>query len=298
MSEQTTPAGFDRRTFFRVGGTTIALSAVVAACAGTEEGAGPEGIAAAGERPPLATVPTTPVDDVVLLRTATSLHYNAMDVVDTVSAVDGVDSAVVELAAAYRTLLQGQADALAEATTEAGGQAYEQSNPVVDDRVIQPAAALLAASPTQGTDAANLLHAVAVLAAATHQAFVAQFADKALRQAAMAIGAVHSQVAASLAHLISPENFVTEAAIASAEPAGVEQAPETTVDAGLPTTVAPSVETTAAAVGVPDVAVYMVPTAFGPLSPTQVVLGDPTADGDTKRQQLNIETPSLNSMMY
>ncbi len=297
MSEHDAPTGFDRRTLFKFGGATVALSAVIAACGGTDEGAGPEGIAVAGTRPPLATMPTAPVDDVILLRTATSLHYNAMDVIDAVSGVAGLDPAVAAAAASYRELLQAQADALAAATTDAGGEAFESSNPVVNGRIVQPAATLLAASPDPGSDAANLLHAVAVFAATTHQAFVAKFTAKALRQAAMSIGVVHAQVAATLAHIISPENYVPAAAIAAAEPEGIA-ATETTVAAGLPSTVPAATATTEAVVVIADVAVYMVPASFGPLSPIQVVLGDPTTDGATKRQQLNIETPSLNSMMY
>lgn len=298
MSTDHTSQGFDRRSFLRVGGTTIALSAIVAACAGSEEGAGPEGIASAGTRPPLATAPTQTVDDIVLLRTATSLHYNAMDVVDAVSGIAGVDPAILDAAAAYKTMLQVQADALAAATTEAGGEAYEQSNPFVHDRIVAPASTLLAAGDDVPADAARLLHAVASLAAATHQAFVAQFTAKALRQAAMSIGSVHAQVASALAHIITPENYVSAEAIAAAEPAGVPEATATTVAAGLPTTSAAPVETTAAVAGIPDVPVYMVPSAFGTLSAVQVVLGKPGVDDETKRAQLNIETPSLNSMIY
>ena len=73
----------------------------------------------------------------------------------------------------------------------------------------------------------------------------------------------------------------------------------TTVAAGLPSTSVAATATSAAAdAGIADVVVYMVPSAFGALSPTQVVLGKAGVEDATKRQQVNIETPSLNSMVY
>lgn len=297
MTDSMLPS-FDRRGFLRIGGSTVALTAVVAACGGTGEGAGPEGIASAGTRPPLATAVSATVTDVVLLRTASSLHYNAIEVAELVAGLDGVDAKVVELAEAYVPVLEAQATALGDATTDAGGEAYTTKNPVFDERVVQVAVGLLNASDTKASDAARLLHAVASLAAATHQAFVAQLVEPGLRQAAMAIGVVHNQVAAALAHVISPDNVVPVAEITAAEPAGVSATPETTVAAGLPSTSEAPATTAPAAAGIADVAVYMVPSAFGNLGPTQVVLGKAGADDSTKRVQVNIETPSLNTMMY
>ena len=299
MPEQTSPT-FDRRDLFRIGGATVALSAIVAACGGTNDGAGPEGVASAGTRPPLATTTSATVTDVVLLRTATSLHYNAMDVATLVAGTSGVDAKVVELAKAYGELLQEQADALAAATEEAGGEAFNEKNPAVDSRVIQPAVALLNVSDTKASDAARLLHAVAGFASATHQAFVALFVQPANRQAAMLVGVVHNQVASALAAAITPENIVSEAEITASEPAGVGATLRPRSEAGLPSTSeAPATtEAGAAAAGVADVAVYMVPGAFGSLSATPIVLGKVGVDDSTKRQQLNIETPSLNSMVY
>ncbi len=297
MSELRDTTGVDRRQFLRIGGSVVALSAIVAAC-GTDEGVGPEGVASAGSAAPLATVNSQPVTDVVLLRTATSLHYNAIDIVDKVMSVDGLDGEIAAAADLYRGLLQEQADALAEATTDAGGQPFEQSNPVVASRIVGPAATLLDASETMASDAARLLHATADLAAATHQAFVALLAEPALRMAAMSIGATHAKVASALAGLISPENLTTADEISVAEPAGLDESTDTTVDAGLPTTSVAAPATTQESSGVPDVEVYVIPSAFGALSAVQVVLGRNGVEDDTKRRQLNLETPSLNSLVY
>ncbi|MEZ5216365.1 MAG: hypothetical protein R2715_07185 [Ilumatobacteraceae bacterium] len=53
----------------------------------------------------------------MLLRTATSLHYNAMDVVDAVSNTAGVSNDIKAVGAAYKEMLTKQAAAPADATT-------------------------------------------------------------------------------------------------------------------------------------------------------------------------------------
>ena len=96
------PSFIDRRGFLRLGGFTVAATAVLAAC-GSDEGAGPEEITQAGSAPPEAEAPSGVITDSTLLRTATSLHYNAMDVIDTVLAL-GVVSAEMAI---RRRVVQG-----------------------------------------------------------------------------------------------------------------------------------------------------------------------------------------------
>jgi hypothetical protein len=101
------------------------------------------------------------------------------------------------------------------------------------------------------------------------------------------------------ARIISPENIVTLDDFATAAPAAAAAASTTTVETGLPTTVGGAAAAPEAAAGPADIPVYQVPSAFGSLAPVQIVLGDVNElDGPTKRVQLNIETPSLNSLMY
>ncbi|MGD9702135.1 MAG: hypothetical protein AB7Q42_06480 [Acidimicrobiia bacterium] len=293
------PSFLDRRGFLRLSGFTVAVTAVLAAC-GSDEGAGPEGITEAGSAPPLAEAPSGIITDGTLLRTATSLHYNAMDVIDAVLDLGVVSAEISAAAEAYKVLLQDQADALAEATTSIDVQPFEEKNPVVDTRVIKPALALLDVSQTTGADAERLLHAVASLATATHQGIVPSLSRPELRATVMQVGAVHARVATVLARIISPENTVTLEDLATAAPEAAAAATSTTVETGLPSTAPDAAPTTAAAAAGPaDLPVYQVPSAFGSLAPVQIVLGDATkVDGPTKRTQLNIETPSLNSLMY
>jgi len=171
--------------------------------------------------------------------------------------------------------------------------------PSSDPQAASTAVALLEVSQTPDSDAERLLHAVASLAVATLQGMVPTLSRPELRSTVMQIGAVHARVATVFARIISPENVVTLDDFATAAPAAAAAASTTTVETGLPTTVGGAPAASEAAVGPADIPVYQVPSAFGSLAPVQIVLGDTTEpDGPTKRVQLNIETPSLNSLMY
>lgn len=284
MSNESLPH-VDRRTVLRLGGMSVALGAVLAACGAGENGGttgvGPEGIPQIGVAPPLQEEGSTDISDARLLRTATSMHYNGMDAIDRVLALNFVSYDVASAARGYRGLLQQQADALAEATTAVGGKPYEQKNAAIDKNIVTKALDLINVSATKADDATRFLHAFATLAAETHQSFVPLLTTPELRGAAMQIGAVHHRVSALLARLISPENVVNTEGITIAAPTT-----ETTVAAEG-----------AASAGPAPVAVYQIPGAFGPLGAVQIVLGKLGVDDEFKRTQLNIETPSLNSLV-
>ena len=275
----------DRRTVLRLGGMSVALGAVLAACGAGENGGttgvGPEGIPQIGTAPPLKAEGSKVISDARLLRTATSMHYNGIDAIDRVLALGFVSYDVAGAARGYRGLLQQQADALAAATTAAGAKPYEQRNAAIDENIVTKALDLINVSATKGDDASRFLHAFATLAAETHQSFVPLLTTPELRGAAMQIGAVHHRVSALLARLISPENLVNVDGITIAAPIT-----ETTVAAEGDTAAGPA-----------PTPVYQIPGAYGPLGAVQVVLGKLGVDDDFKRTQLNIETPSLNSLV-
>ncbi len=284
MSNET-PHQVDRRTVLRLGGMSVALGAVLAACGAGENGGttgvGPEGIPPIGTAPPLKPEGSKVISDARLLRTATSMHYNGIDAIDQVLALGFVSYDAADAARGYRGLLQQQADALAAATTAIGAKPYEQKNSAIDTNIVGKAMELIKASATIGDDATRFLHAFATLAAETHQSFVPLLTTPELRGVAMQIGAVHHRVSALLARLISPENVVNVEGITITAPVT-----ETTVN-----------EEAAAAAGPALVPVYQIPGAFGPLGPVQIVLGKLGVDDELKRAQLNIETPSLNSLV-
>ncbi len=276
---------FDRRAVLRLGGMSVALGAVLAACGAGEnggvDGVGPEGIPQVGTAPPLQAAGSKDISDERLLRTATSMHYNGIDAIDRVLALGIISYEAAGAARKYQGLLKLQADALAKATTAIGAKPFEQKNEAIDQNIVSKALALIEAGATKADDATRFLHAFATLAAETHQSFVPMLTTPELRGTAMQISTVHHRVSALLARLISPVNIVnTEGLVAAAVAAPTE------------TTVASD-----AAAGPAPIAVYQIPGAFGPLGAVQVVLGKLGVDDDLKRTQLNIETPSLNSLV-
>ncbi|MEZ5216366.1 MAG: hypothetical protein R2715_07190 [Ilumatobacteraceae bacterium] len=129
----------------------------------------------------------------------------------------------------------------------------------------------------------TLLHAIAALAAETHQAFVELATEP--QPVARSIGPISHARAGRRSPRDSPNNYVTVAELLH-ELAGLpsDTVTETTAAASEPTS--------------DQVGVYMIPSTFGTLSAVQVVLGKAGVEDATKRVTLNIETPSLNSMMY
>ena len=97
----------------------------------------------------------------------------------------------------------------------------------------------------------------------SYQGVITMLSDKSLRQAAISIGQDEARHAAVLAQALNP---------------GL---------GGILPSVNPDT-------GKPNVAA--VPGAFGPLTPINVTVGPVQADGS--RVSLNLETPSLNSLIY
>jgi len=132
----------DRRGFFQLGGTSIAGAALLVACGGDDDTAGPDVDAADPTAVPAEGTeePTAAPDDggggnemdLVLLRTATSLELAAVAAyqaaVDTASAL-GITAPVAEAATLFQSHHAEHAAALQGATEQAGGTPYEEPNP-------------------------------------------------------------------------------------------------------------------------------------------------------------------------
>lgn len=179
----------DRRAFLRVGGMTVAMGAVVAACAKK------------AKNPPLTGAPPTSSDrtgveqvgqelDVTLLRTGQSIEVTAVDTYQT-----ALDSGLVTTPALVDTikLFQEQhgehGERLAATTRDAGGEAFDQPNSYLQDTV-------LAKPISELTDETTVL-ALAVMVeniAAQSYVYDAEYlSTPALRQAVMSIGGVEAR---------------------------------------------------------------------------------------------------------
>lgn len=263
-----------RRRFLMAGGATITFGALLAACGGSES----SGIARIGNAPDPSELPEAKVTDVTLLRTATSLEYNAIFVYEAVEAAGILSGDPATLARRFLNDHRAHAQAAAALTEELGGRAYEKPNPRLQSIYVEPALALITGEESTGraptadpvADVLALAYALETLAGATYQAYVPMFNDKALRAAAMGVGEQEARHAAVLGALANPSRLVSSFGLS------------------IPAEFREETEVPAAA--------YAVPSAYGTLAPVPVTLGAANESG--VRTTVNLETPSLNSMVY
>lgn len=244
-----------------------ALAAFLAACgkqAGVTESANIRALGVPADVPGLSN---EVVDDVVLLRTAASLEYTAIDAYEAalnLGVFTGSAAALRQVATRMRDDHRGHADAVNGLVVAAGGKAFECANPRFNEVYLAPALAAITAADNADVpgDVLALAYGLETVAAQTYQSVVGLLTTPALRRAAMTIGQDESRHAAVLAQAINPGA------------AGV----------------GPSVD----AEGRPLISA--VPSAFGELTATPLTLGPVRADGS--RFQVSLETPSLNSFVY
>lgn len=264
-----------RRRFLLAGGATVSFGALLAACGGQTESTG---IARIGNAPQPNELPDGKITDVALLRTATSVEYNAIFVYQAVAAAGLLSGDAATLAGRFLSDHQAHADATAQLTEELGGRAFEKPNPRLQSIYIEPALALITGDASAGIaptedpvfDVLALAYALETLAGATYQSYVPLLNDKALRAAAMGIGQQEARHAAVIGSLANPTRLVSSF--------GLTIPAEFREDTDVPA------------------AAYAVPSAFGTQSPIPVTLGAPNESGI--RTSVSLETPSLNSMVF
>ncbi len=267
-NQPTQPNKLSRRELLRLSGLSLASGIALAAC-GKQSGVIDDGaIARLGEAPSTTALAEAEVTDAVLLRTAASLEYNA---IDTYTAALGLGvfkgdlAGATEIAKRFRDDHQAHADAVNGLVKALGGKEHRCANVRINDLYLTPALALITddKNPNVGVDVIALAHALENLAAQTYQGVVELISDPKLRADAIRIGQQESRHAALLAQVLNP-------GIAAMGP---------TND---PTT------------GKPNIAA--IPAAYGSQANIQLIVGAPKPDGT--RTTLLLETPSLNSLVY
>lgn len=268
------PAPLSRRGLLRTGTVTVSLGALVAAC-GSDSGA-PGRV---GNAPTVTPMPDADVDDAVLLRTATSLEYSAIDLYARLGEVATVDGAGAELMDRIVEDHTRHAEALAELTTAAGGEAYECANSWVADRVIEPLLERIAGDEAEALepsddpvrDALGLAYAFESMLGATYQQMVAQLTTPDLRSEAVAFGAEQVRHAAAIAILRdgAPEAYVS------------------------PTLSGGTIDLAATDGAIP---LFAVPGRFASLAPVELSLGRPNEAGT--RFTTSLQTPAENTFVY
>jgi hypothetical protein len=256
------------------------LAAVLAAC-GNDESAAPGG---GGVAPDVTPLPDAEVNDVVYLRTLTSLQMSIVMVYASLSEQDGLADDVADVLSRFIDDNVAAAAALGELTAEAGGEPYECENawlmnrsfqPIVDHVVGVPGGdnGTTAVPPTDDPDRDTIAtaNALETIAAATAQQFVEHITDPALRAEVTRVGTAASRRAAVSALRSNPP------------PAGY---------------VSPMLTT-----GEPPVAdeegftpVYAIYARYGQLTAVPLTVGDVNEEG--LRFTTNIETPAENAFIY
>ena len=131
-----------RRDALKIGGLTVSLGALIAAC-GDDRG-GDDAPGRVGNAPVPTALPDYPVDDAVLLRTASSLEYTAIAVYEAALEIDGaIPSDLVPVVERLIEDHQMVADQMVELTESAGGEGWTCSNPWLMDRLVTPTIELI-----------------------------------------------------------------------------------------------------------------------------------------------------------
>jgi hypothetical protein len=161
-----------RRDALRVSGLSVFGAAFLAAC-GKQSGV-PESanILSEGIVPPTTALPEGVITDVVLLRTAASLEYNAIDTYNAVlegGLLTGDFAKLTDAVKRFRDDHQAHADAVNGLVVALGGKAHTCANARIDTLYIQPALALITAkdNPELSKDVVALAHALENLATQT-----------------------------------------------------------------------------------------------------------------------------------
>jgi Ferritin-like domain len=269
------PNVLGRRGFLQIGGVSVAMAAVVAACGGNDGG----GLARVGNAPTTTALPDPIINDVVLLRTASSLEHSMVGFFDLV--IDDpklLDPSHNDLVKRLRDDHTGHAALFEQLTSDAGGEPWACTNPRVDDFVIGPVLKAINGAPkTEDTaevppsddakrDILNFIHGLESMAAATYQAMVSTLSEPSLRKESVGVGVNAARHAAWLALVIT----------------------------GRPTGYLPPSE--APADPPPFPIAYAIPSTYGLLGAQQLVLGAPNETG--VRASISLDTPSLNTFLY
>ena len=257
-----------RRDALRVSGLTVFGATFLVACGKQSGVQQSDNISSEGEATPLAELPEGVVNDVVLLRTAASLEYNAIDTYT--AALDGglLTGDYAKLTDAVKRFRDdhiAHASALNGLIVALGGREHTCANERIHRIYIQPALELITASdnPDLAKDVVALAHALENVATQTYQGVVTSLSAPNLRADAIRIAQDEARHAVVLAQVLN-------GGYASVGP------------------------TTNEATGKPNIA--SVPAPYGPLATIPLTIGAPSAEG--LKTSLSLETPSLNSLIY
>lgn len=270
MNRATAPDGasrYGRREALKIGGLTVSVAALVAACG--DDRTGDESPGRVGYAPPITDPPDYPIDDAVLLRTASSLELTLVDVYETLLGVGVLEGGQVALVERLIVDHQSVADEMGELTESVGGTAWQCTNPWYMDRLVDPLLAAIQGSDDPKRDILNSANALESIAAATHQTLTLDLTDETASAATIAAATLESRHAAAI--------------VAASRGADGYVSP-TIGGGGVPND----------AEGIPFK--FSITDRFGSTGQIELVVGAPDENG--VRQTFILQTPSLNALIY
>ena len=221
-------------------------------------------------RAPIEELEDYPIDDAVLLRTASSLELTAIAVYEAVLATGLLDADLTALVERLIEDHQMVADQMGELTEAVGGVAWECTNPWYMSRTVEPLLEAVLASDNPLRDIINTAVVLENIAAGTHQSLSIQLEDPEAVAATIAAATLESRHSAYIVAVArGPEGYVS---------------PLIDGDGDSPTDVD----------GVPQK--FSITTRFGSTGQVELVAGAPDENG--VRQTFIVQTPSLNSWIY
>lgn len=268
MSQPDDRAAFGRRHLLRTSGLAVSLGALAAACG--EDRGGPQEPGRVGNAPPREPLPDGQLDDIVLLRTAQSIEFTAIELYDVAAGLDVLDAGTLAVVGRFVDDHTGHADRLGELITAAGGEEYRCANTWYMERTIAPILDAIEDTDDAVRDVLNIAHAFESLAGATYQDLVRNLTDPELRYESALIAADEVRHAATLAMAATgtPEGYVDPKLL------GDEVAPD---EGGVPR-------------------LFAIPSQFGQLGTTELVVGPRDEGGG--RFSIILQTPAENSFVY
>jgi hypothetical protein len=256
-----------RRDALKLGGLTVSIAAIAAAC-GTDR-TGDESPGRVGYAPPVTDPPDYAVDDAVLLRTASSLELTAVAVYEAVLDTGLLDADTTTLVERLIVAHRAVADQMGQLTESVGGVAWECTNPWYMDRLVEPLLETIAASDDPVRDIYNSAVALENIAAATHQTFTVQLTDADAAVETMTAATLESRHSAAIVAVVrGPEGYVSPTINGGDVPSDAD---------GVPFT-------------------FSITNPFGSTGQVELVVGAPNENG--VRTTFILQTPSLNSYIY
>jgi len=256
-----------RRDVLKIGGLTLSLAAIVAACGDDISGSTDPG--RIGIAPPITEPPDYPVDDAVLFRTASSIEQTTILLYEAILDLGVLDEAGTTLVGQLLESHRALDKVMGDLTVAAGGEVWPCTNPWFNDRYLVPITDAIKASDNQIRDIYNVAVSFENLGAATYQQYSVQVTKPEQRVAVVNAAALDSRQSAVLVIAVEGSDGYVSPAIDGLE-VGTD------------------------ADGVP--LQYAIPWRFGSVAQFELIVGPPNEEGT--REDFVIQTPSLNSYIY